>query len=435
MKFTTSFFSQIKSLLLTCLVLTAAYLKAQEETNINKHYPSILLGVGTMKFTGDVGKKTNLNPLTDARLAYYLKAEYRLGKHLGLMIGGVYGKLAGNDFSKESTLNFESKALQADFNLVTYFDHLFKNNQEVSPYLSAGIGYLMFDPYGDLKRGDLKYYYWTDGSIRDQPETQANQLTSNFIKRDYSYETQLKDSLNNYSRSSITIPVGLGLDWQIGSLHRWDVQVGCNYNIILSDYVDNFKSGGNDSYLMAHIGVKYTFAPKPKPSVNDVNFEEIEKADLDEDGVPDNIDKCLSTPKGITVDKNGCPPDTDEDGVPDYNDKEPGTVKGAFVNEDGITVNMDSLAYRQIMWDSTEVANREALEQNKIKSGNVEVVGSSNNLSKHEKLPVEIRPADLNKDGIISVDEIARIIDGFFEGTNEFNVEKINKLIDYFFDQ
>ena len=422
---------------LVLLMVLFPVLHFSQEQNSNKHYPSILVGVGSMKFTGDVGRKTSTNPLTDARLAYYLKTEYRFGKHLGLMLGGVYGKLAGNDFSKDSKLNFESKAIQADLNVVTYFDHFFKNNLEVSPYLSAGLGYLLFDPYGDLKNGSISYNYWSDGSIRDLPEIPANLLTANFMKRDYAYETQLKDSLVNYKRNSLTIPIGIGLDWQIGNLHRWDVQVGCNYNLILSDYVDNYKSGGNDSYLMAHLGIKYTFAPKPKPSPDDVNFSELDKADFDEDGVPDNIDKCLSTPKGVAVNREGCPPDSDADGVPDYKDKEGNTVKGSFVDEDGVAVNMDSLAYRQIMWDSTEVERRKNFEQNPDLTylKKVEESNPKKKTGDPEKIPADLRPADDNKDGYISVEEIAKIIDGFFEGTNEFNVDRINKLIDYFFDQ
>jgi len=76
-------------------------LKGQTD-NSDRHYPSILLGVGGIKFTGDVGKLTEINPLLDARVGYYLKAEYRFGKHFGLMLGGLYGKFAGTDNSRES---------------------------------------------------------------------------------------------------------------------------------------------------------------------------------------------------------------------------------------------------------------------------------------------------------------------------------------------
>ncbi len=56
--------------------------------------------------------------------------------------------------------------------------------------------------------------------------------------------------------------------------------------------------------------------------------------DSDDDGVPDSIDKCPDTPKGVKVDKDGCPIDSDGDGVPDYLDKCPDTPKGVKVDKD-----------------------------------------------------------------------------------------------------
>jgi OOP family OmpA-OmpF porin len=63
-------------------------------------------------------------------------------------------------------------------------------------------------------------------------------------------------------------------------------------------------------------------APAPEP-------------DSDGDGVPDSMDKCPDTPKGVAVDKDGCPLDSDGDGVADYLDKCPGTPKGVAVDKDG----------------------------------------------------------------------------------------------------
>ncbi len=57
--------------------------------------------------------------------------------------------------------------------------------------------------------------------------------------------------------------------------------------------------------------------------------------DSDGDGVPDSIDACPDTPKGIKVDARGCPLDSDGDGVPDYLDQCPDTPKGAKVNDKG----------------------------------------------------------------------------------------------------
>jgi hypothetical protein len=51
------------------------------------------------------------------------------------------------------------------------------------------------------------------------------------------------------------------------------------------------------------------------------------------------------------------------------------------------------------------------------------------------KLPAKYQSADTNKDGVISSSEITAILDGFFDGSNDYTVEKIHALIEYFFEQ
>jgi len=60
--------------------------------------------------------------------------------------------------------------------------------------------------------------------------------------------------------------------------------------------------------------------------------------DSDGDGVPDSMDKCPNTPKGVKVDSVGCPLDSDHDGVPDYLDKCPGTPEGIKVDANGCEI-------------------------------------------------------------------------------------------------
>ena len=50
-------------------------------------------------------------------------------------------------------------------------------------------------------------------------------------------------------------------------------------------------------------------------------------------------------------------------------------------------------------------------------------------------IPAEFKGADYNNDGFISSEEINKTIDGFFTGENDFTVERINRLIDFFFEQ
>jgi OOP family OmpA-OmpF porin len=72
--------------------------------------------------------------------------------------------------------------------------------------------------------------------------------------------------------------------------------------------------------------------------------------DSDGDGVPDYLDKCPKTPKGVKVDKAGCPLDSDGDGVPDYLDKCPNTPKGVAVDVRGCWIIKD-LKFDYNKWD------------------------------------------------------------------------------------
>ena len=63
--------------------------------------------------------------------------------------------------------------------------------------------------------------------------------------------------------------------------------------------------------------------------------------DADGDGVSDDLDRCPETPKGMKVDKDGCPLDSDGDGVPDSADECPDTPKGFKVDAKGCPVDAD----------------------------------------------------------------------------------------------
>ena len=81
----------------------------------------------------------------------------------------------------------------------------------------------------------------------------------------------------------------------------------------------NFESSLGLSFYLSH----------------DNDLKRVPPVDSDGDGVPDYLDKCPETPKGVKVDKDGCPVDSDGDGVPDYLDKCPGTPAGIKVDIDG----------------------------------------------------------------------------------------------------
>lgn len=416
------------------------------QTERSKQLPSVAIGAGILSFNGDVGTGVNLSSFSRIRTGYNLTIEQRIGKYLGVSVNGLYGKLADSERSKERNLNFQSQIIQADLNLVIHFDNdlVFKRNSAFAPYLFGGFGYLMFDPYGDLKdKNNIAYNYWTDGTIRDLAETDTNANASILLQRDYTYETQLKDSTTNYARSSFAIPVGLGFQLKISD--NVAANIGASYYLALTDWIDNYKNGANDRYIFANVSLQYNFG-KPyddsDPIYRSVDFSALDKLDTDEDGVKDGDDRCPGTPKGVKVDNRGCPEDLDEDGVPDYRDKEALTKKGALVDENGITQTDQMIMQRQAERDSLATERSNMFNENPslsflrdIESKNLEERKNNPNASKVSSIPVALRPADKNNDGYISTEEITMAIDSFFEGDSVFTVERLNDLIDFFFEQ
>ncbi|MGZ3862744.1 MAG: thrombospondin type 3 repeat-containing protein [Bacteroidia bacterium] len=419
--------------------LAFAQQASQAEETVDKHKPSVMVGVSALKFMGYVGSNSDLNPLLDTRLGYFLCVEQRFGKVLGVELGGLYGKLAGTDNSTVSHLNFQSQIMQGHLSLTANFDRLFKEDPAVSPFINVGIGYLMFTSYGDNKAANGKdYNYWKDGSIRDQPDSAQYQTTAQVLKRDYNYETQLK---TNNVTGCLVVPVGGGLNFHFG--RRWTASIGVNYTMCMTQWIDNTGLKSN-AYVSGNVGLQYEFkkkgSSKTEARYQNVDFASVDHLDADKDGVPDDQDDCHGTPQGAKVDKKGCPIDSDGDGVPDYMDKEATTAKGAKVDGFGVTINEEEIAKHQKEWESEaperskefNVAPSKAYLE-KIEAEAKKVRSTSGN--SNSKIPAELRGADANNDGYISADEITKTIDAFFDGSSDFTVEKINRLIDYFFEQ
>jgi hypothetical protein len=392
-----------------------------QDKNAQGQLPSVGAGAGVLIFKGDIGKGSDLSTYSIIRAGYNFSVEQRIGKFIGISATGLFGKLAQSERSKTSNYNFESKIMQGDISIILHTDKLLPD-ANLTPYVGVGIGFLKFDSYGDLKdKNGLKYYYWSDGSIHDLSETAANMPLAKTLQRDYTYETQLKDSTTTYARNTLVIPLTFGFNLKL--LDNLEASLGATYFITFTDYIDNIKANSNnDSYLYTRVGLTYTFLHGEKKAAEDkryekVDFSKIDEGDSDGDGIKDSKDNCAGTPKGTKVDSDGCPLDTDKDGVPDYLDKEPDSKKGAIVDASGVTQTDQILAKKQAEWDAAATERSETF--NGTKKG----------------LPPEFLAADYNKDGFIQVTEINQVIDGFFTGENDFTVERINRLIDFFFEQ
>ncbi|MEO8759691.1 MAG: thrombospondin type 3 repeat-containing protein [Bacteroidia bacterium] len=431
--------------LLTVFMLVIALTAGAQNTTKIKHKPSIMLGVGALKYTGYIGSHTNVNPLLDSRLCYFLAVEQRFGKILGVEVGGTYGKLAGTDNQISPTTmfvsNMESTTIQGQAMLTLNFDGVMKADPMVSPFFKVGVGYMMFTTKSDLLDAHgSPYMYSSDGSITSTYSVViggVSTATTTTTKRDYKYETQIK---TNGQTGSLVIPAMLGLNFNFGK--HMSSMIGLGYTYCLSNWIDG-SGKGTAAFVNAQIGLRYKFGKKAESAdaqYKDVDFASVDHLDADKDGVPDDQDMCHGTPKGVKVDAKGCPLDGDGDGVPDYLDKEPTTAKGNKVDGFGVTVDEAALAQHQKEWE-TEAPER-SKQFNVLPSAaylkKVEADAKANKAktaSATSKIPAELRSADINNDGFISADEITKTIDSFFDGAGDFTVEKINKLIDFFFEQ
>ncbi|HEY0917566.1 MAG TPA: thrombospondin type 3 repeat-containing protein [Solimonas sp.] len=120
--------------------------------------------------------------------------------------------------------------------------------------------------------------------------------------------------------------VGLGLGSMFQMSPWWDLRFQARYNL---DFISQEGIVQDATFYLWDVGLgfRYKFGADPN--------------DSDGDGVPDSLDKCPNTPKGVSVYSDGCPVDTDGDGVPDYLDKCPGTPKGTVVNASGCPADSD----------------------------------------------------------------------------------------------
>lgn len=445
---------------LTIVVFSLSFCYSQDDKNENKKgsekidrgYFTFGLGYGILSFKGDLGAEQKLTTFNNFRGGFNINIEKRFGKVLGIGFNTLIGKISQSERTPTRNLNFESPVKQFGLNISAQFD--MKPETAFAPFISAGVGSIMFAPVADLKDKDGKnYIYWSDGTIRDLPEKDAdgkiiktNKDSSKILRRDYEYETNLTlaNDSSSIKKSSIVIPVTFGLKFKMGD--RLDTRLAATYNLTQTDYMDGFVNGGNDSYIYLSMAINYTFAKKyvnkTEQVYEGIDFTALLKEDNDGDGVLDDVDKCQHTPNGVPVNEFGCPLDSDNDGVADYLDKEKDTKAGAIVNQYGVTMTDEMISLQRAYRDSVvaervshfyDAPSKETLKDIDKQISQKQSSGTHANIS--AAIPKTYQFADKDGNGILSSAEITAAIDSFFEGEVDINVETLMGLIDFFFEQ
>jgi hypothetical protein len=348
--------------------------KNNADTTINAFKPTVGLGIGMLKFYGDITDGHYGNPFV-SRLGYELFVSQDITSYLNLKFYVLFGQLAGNEHSYERHLNFQSHITTGGFLFRYNFLNFLDKNRTIYPHIDLGIESIEFLSKTDLYDANgNKYYYWSDGSIRNMAENDPNASQALLLERDYNYETDMRelnaDGYGKYPERTFAIPFGIGFDMPL--TEHWLFNFNATYHYTFTDLIDNVtaeskgdrmgsKPGNksNDKFLQTSVSLNYNFGSnykekEPVEDLENIDYLAFDQEDEDGDGIIDWLDKCPWTPPGVEVDENGCPLDKDKDFVADFKDDEVPSPDSAIVDMKGVAMS-DSLIYlKYLMYmDST----------------------------------------------------------------------------------
>jgi hypothetical protein len=296
------------------------------QDSIKKEFLTIGIGPQLNAFFGDVSSNHGEKIFTNRISALTFDIEKRIGKVIGLQLMVIKGKLS--DHNLEIPYGFESEFIKSNLNIIFNTDNYFDNLHNFSIYSAVGFGIMKYSSSSD------------NLMILD---------TNNSMGLSYEYDTNPNESI------SLLAPISIGFKWKMNPYIQ--ARLYATYNSLLSDDIDNIKSGSNDSYASLGFSINYAFhkITRVKKQRIAIDLEKFDLTDEDGDGVIDLEDLCHHTPKKVEVDNKGCPKDKDNDGVPDYLDIEPESKYILHVDEKGRSLTDSIIFYRSHPEDSVEI--------------------------------------------------------------------------------
>lgn len=232
-----------------------------------------------------------LGTLNGESFSFGGQLEYLLTEDWSLRLTAHRGELSAAD----EDFTFDLYRLARDFSFQTSFTDITLttryyplDDRPFQPFAGIGVGLLFFNPEADLLRN-------THLELFD------------FIKLDLEAEP---------AQPAIIIPLEVGLNYQLS--RRLSGSLSFQYNLTDTDLLDGVSQAGNpnnmDNYGYLNLGFALHFG-----------FP----ADLDEDGIVDELDECPLKPGSSKT--KGCP-DQDNDGIRDSDDNCPLAAGSAEYN-------------------------------------------------------------------------------------------------------
>lgn len=264
----------VKLFLLVLIAICLCFFALQAQKGVF----ALELNGGLTFYQGDIGKQTigsfkGRNKIWGGGLSYFISDSWAIeaSVHKGAL------SHADTFYPKNSYLQQRKFSFQALFtDLAFQATFIPFGETKLKPYLSTGIGLVFFSKDANLLRNE--HLDLTD-----------------FIKADLIIKIP----------SIGFVPVDVGLSYDL--TEKIALITGFQYNFTFTDYLDGVSLSGNpknnDRYGQLNVGVRFSF---------------LRKADIDKDGIADDVDACPFKP-GLES-TQGCP-DADGDGIIDSEDR------------------------------------------------------------------------------------------------------------------
>ena len=176
-----------------------------------------------------------------------LELSKSLGYGVSFGLGVERARLSGYDVltgRKDRALNFLADLNTAQLEFTFRMDNgkLLKYDARFAPFITFGAGLGQYDVFGDLySASGSRYYYWADGTIRDQAEGGSNAGVAKVITNDGDFETRLTDLATEDGKPKdqlfAFIPARIGLKWRI--CDRMAAELYYGFNWTFTDRIDD----------------------------------------------------------------------------------------------------------------------------------------------------------------------------------------------------
>lgn len=418
------------------------------------NFPIITINQGVMTYKGDISHKNSQNinigmPATFISLSQLLSPEFSID--LFFLKGEIRGEftplLSSQSYNFKTDIHSFGTTLHYNFGHIASFSQ--KREKTISPYIGIGVEILQRAlPKGNVFTDTIAYNQWSDGTIRNIPESRYTTSKSEILYNNYTYETDYDFSgyshKDFYNPITIAFPIDYGVQFRL--THKFSIRIGQQLHISSSNYIDNVSSAPMaksqtsvkkrpDMFTYNYIGASLHISSKQKQLWDDNSnvLHVYDFWDEDNDGIDETLDECPYTPAKAEVYANGCPVDSDNDGVPDYRDKELHS-KAFCVDVDGV-----GMSEREFL---TQINATHIVAQKDIYRYYSKLLNGGTVYKQfYKKIPWKFKNLDTDKNEYIDLDEMLMAIDTFFdEGPNagvgaQLNVKDLFELIEFFFLQ